>query len=241
VLLAVLVPLLSLGIGFWVAFVRPRDPLAWLLLVLLTNFAVFYNADAEQWGPVVRDIVVIYRFGVEAALPIAVVLFGIYFPEPFPRQGRWVWWYRLMWLLIVPSALLGAVAVVDNVVTVENRAAVMGLDRVLVALGFATPNVLFLACCLFVLLCAGGEVETGGERPVVVRLRRCSRTPPRSHRVPRAVRRHERRQQKTVKSHVLGNIPGLGPRDGSATDRGNREPTPSRATSPGGSTYLRTL
>jgi sigma-B regulation protein RsbU (phosphoserine phosphatase) len=90
VLMVVIVPLLSLVIGFWVVLVRPRDRLAWLLLTFLATFAVFYNADAEQWGPVVRDLATIYRFGVEAALPIAAVLFGIYFPEPFPRQGRWL-------------------------------------------------------------------------------------------------------------------------------------------------------
>jgi phosphoserine phosphatase RsbU/P len=146
--LLVVVPLLSLGVGFWVAFVRPRDPLAWLLLTFLAFFAVFYNADAEQWGPVVRDLAVIYRFGVEAALPIGAVLFGIYFPEPFPRRGRWLWWYRVMWLLIVPTALLGLASTIDDVGTVENRAAVMGLDRVLAALGNALPSLLFLACSL---------------------------------------------------------------------------------------------
>ncbi|HEY6271808.1 MAG TPA: GAF domain-containing protein [Terriglobales bacterium] len=148
VLLVVVVPLLSLGIGFWVAALRPRDPLAWLLLTFLATFAVFYNADAEAWGPVVRDLAVIYRFGVESALPIAAVLFGIYFPEPFPRQGRWLWWYRVMWLLIVPSALLGLAFTVDDVGTVENRAAVMGLDRALAALGTALPSLLILACFL---------------------------------------------------------------------------------------------
>ena len=148
VLLIVAVPLLSLGTGFWVAFVRPRDPLAWLLLILLATFAVFYNADAEQWGPVVRDLAVIYRFGVQAAFPIAALLFGLYFPEPFPRQGRWIWWYRLAWLLIVPSALLGAALVVDDIGTMENRAAVIGLDRVLAVLGTPLPSLLPLACFL---------------------------------------------------------------------------------------------
>ena len=146
VLLVVLVPLLSLGIGFWAAFVRPRDRMAWLLLAFLATFAVFYNADAEQWGPVVRDLAVIYRFGVESALPIVALLFGVYFPEPFPREGRWLWWYRLMWILTVPSVLLGAAALIDSVGIMENRAAVLGLDRALVALGSGVPSLLYAAC-----------------------------------------------------------------------------------------------
>ncbi len=146
--LVVIVPLLSLGIGFWVAAVRPRDPLAWLLLAFLAAFAVFYNADAEAWGPVVRDLAVIYRFGVEAFLPMSAVLFGIYFPEPFPRQGRWRWWYRLMWVLLVPSILVGLALTIDEVGDVENRAAVMGLDRGLAVIGTALPGLLILACCL---------------------------------------------------------------------------------------------
>jgi hypothetical protein len=53
-----------------------------------------------------------------------------------------------MWLPIVPNALLGIAVTIDDIGTIENRAAVMGLDRVLVALGTALPSLLGLACFL---------------------------------------------------------------------------------------------
>ena len=143
----VIVPMLCLTLGFWVAFVRPRDPLAWLLLGFLTTFAVFFNADAEQWGPVIRDLAVVYRIGVEAALPISVMLFGLHFPQPFPHTGHWRWWYRVMWALLIPSLLIVILAPIDSVGTMENRAAVLGLDRLWLALG-PFPTVLSFACYL---------------------------------------------------------------------------------------------
>jgi len=135
ILNVIIVPMLCLGLAFWVAFVRPRDPLAWLLLGFLTTFAVFFNADAEQWGPVIRDLAVIYRMGVEAALPISVMLFGLYFPQPFPRTGRWRWWYRVMWVLLVPMLVNLVLILIDQVGTMENRASVVSLDRIFDAIG----------------------------------------------------------------------------------------------------------
>lgn len=126
ILNVIIVPMLCLGLGFWVAFIRPRDPLAWLLLGFLTTFAVFFNADAEQWGPIVRDLATIYRMGVEAALPISLMLFGVYFPQPFPRTGRWRWWYRAAWVLLVPMLLNVVLVLIDQVGTMENRASVIG-------------------------------------------------------------------------------------------------------------------
>jgi len=145
VLLVVIVPVLSLATGFWVLGVRPRDPLAWLLLVFLANFAVFFNAEAQAWGPVVRDLAVIYRFGIESFLPVAAVLFGIYFPQPFPREGRWRWWYRLVWVVVLPAALLGVAITIDAVGTLENRASVMALDRAFVKMGNLLPELVSLA------------------------------------------------------------------------------------------------
>ncbi len=134
ILNVIIVPMLCLSLGFWVAFVRPRDPLAWMLLGFLTNFAVFFNADAEQWGPVIRDLATIYRMGVEAALPISLMLFGLYFPQPFPRTGRWRWWYRAAWVMLVPLLINLILVLIDQVGTMENRAFVMGLDRFFVAI-----------------------------------------------------------------------------------------------------------
>jgi sigma-B regulation protein RsbU (phosphoserine phosphatase) len=164
ILNVIVVPLLCLTLGFWVAFVRPRDRLAWLLLGFLSTYAVFFNADAEAWGPVVRDLAVFYRMGVEAAFPAVVMLFGLLFPEPFPRTGRSRWWYHVAWVLLVPSLIIGILESIDDVVTVESRAAAIGLDRFLGALG-QFPLLLSFACYLmfFAALIIKWRMETGRD------------------------------------------------------------------------------
>jgi len=46
VFLKYLTPWFCLALGFFVAFLRPRDPLAWLLLALLMSFAAVSQGDA---------------------------------------------------------------------------------------------------------------------------------------------------------------------------------------------------
>ena len=45
-----LLPAICMLLGFWVAFQRPRDPMAWLLLVLMLTFPhLFESYKAEAW------------------------------------------------------------------------------------------------------------------------------------------------------------------------------------------------
>lgn len=91
-------PALCILLGFWVAAVRPRDPSAWCLCLIMLFFSVFYFADLESWGPIVRDVAAAYRTAVGTAWPIFMLLFGVYFPEPFPGKdpASWKWFKRLL-------------------------------------------------------------------------------------------------------------------------------------------------
>jgi len=45
-------PAICVLLGFWVAFRRPRDPMAWLLLALMLTFPhLFESYKAEAWPP----------------------------------------------------------------------------------------------------------------------------------------------------------------------------------------------
>ncbi|MDQ6664526.1 MAG: SpoIIE family protein phosphatase, partial [Acidobacteriota bacterium] len=81
-IIKIALPLFCIGLGFWVALIRPMDPLAWLLLAVLLSFAV----SGSDWS----------------SIALWIFLFGIYFPERagFDRKHSW-----LKWVLIVPLAL----------------------------------------------------------------------------------------------------------------------------------------
>jgi sigma-B regulation protein RsbU (phosphoserine phosphatase) len=144
-LLLIVLPYLALLLGFWVVAARPRDPLAWLVLAVMMAYECFGEPSAEQWGPFMRDLAVAFRTASVASLPIWLLLFGIYFPEPLPPGTRWFKWNRLKWLFIVPLALFAAVEVATEIGHVENYAAVAFLDPLPKPLRIAAVNITYIA------------------------------------------------------------------------------------------------
>lgn len=120
--LLVVLPFFCIALGFWAAFVRPRDALAWLLLALLLSFSTLPNAAVESWGPGVRDGAAIYHTALSSTLSIWMMLFGIYFPEPFPAGFRRPWWNWLKWALGVPLAVSAVANVIFKVGRLEDYA-----------------------------------------------------------------------------------------------------------------------
>src|SRR3984957_5183314 len=109
--LKLVVPTLCILLGFWVTAVRPRDPSAWCLFLIMLFFSVFYSAGVESWGPVVRDAAEGYRVAVASAWPIFMLLFGLYFPEPFPEKDPawWTWSKRIVITLLIVSCVLNVI------------------------------------------------------------------------------------------------------------------------------------
>jgi sigma-B regulation protein RsbU (phosphoserine phosphatase) len=144
-------PAFCILLGFWVAAVRPRDPSAWLLCFVMLFFSVFYSAGAESWGPVIRDVATAYRVAIGNSWPVFMLLFGLYFPEPFPGKDPawWQWSKRIVITALVAFCILNVVVQVGHV---ENFASVASLSAILdrlakvqFVLAFAATGV-FFAC-----------------------------------------------------------------------------------------------
>jgi len=114
IMLKVVLPVFSILLGFWVAFVRPRDISAWLLIGVLLGLCNLFAAGTESWGRWVRDLAEFYRDGCNGAWPLCMLLFGLYFPQPFPHN-RAQGWVRLAKYVIAP------VVIVDAVVSIAIR------------------------------------------------------------------------------------------------------------------------
>jgi phosphoserine phosphatase RsbU/P len=127
VTLLLVMPVFCLLLGFWVAAARPRDPLAWLLLALMLGFPATINPFAESWGQGLRDFGMIFHVLFAGLLVFWMLLFGIYFPEPFPASESRRWWDWCKWAFGVPLLLDVVISVVIAVGLLENYAAVRSL------------------------------------------------------------------------------------------------------------------
>lgn len=87
-------PTISILLGFWVVFIRPRDYLAWLLLFVLLGISSvsFENYASNTLAGVFNDIFF-------STWSLSMMLFGIYFPERWSVDKRVPW---AKWILIVP-------------------------------------------------------------------------------------------------------------------------------------------
>jgi len=123
------IPTFCILLGFWVTAVRPRDPSAWCLFLIMLFFSVFYSAGVESWGPVVRDVAEAYRLTVANTWPIFMLLFGLYFPEPFTERDPawWTWAKRTVITLLIVSCVVNVIAGLGQL---ENFASVAPLSAV---------------------------------------------------------------------------------------------------------------
>jgi sigma-B regulation protein RsbU (phosphoserine phosphatase) len=98
-ILQVLIPITCLGMGFWGAAVRPRDPQAWLLLLLMLTFPHLSRDEQWHWPVEFGRAGSIYNNLMHSLLPVALILFGIYFIERLRFDVRFPW---VKWILLGP-------------------------------------------------------------------------------------------------------------------------------------------
>jgi phosphoserine phosphatase RsbU/P len=142
----VLLPAVSLLLGFWVAFRRPCDPMAWLLLALMMSFPnILRTFIVEGWPPGWREAGLFYESTLEALFPIIIFLFGRFFPEPFATGSRYDrGWRALQWFCAVPFAIIALSGVPIAVGTLSNYRSVAGLYNVINPLSIPAQVLAFI-------------------------------------------------------------------------------------------------
>lgn len=90
--LYVILPLSCTLVGFYIAFARPRDPLAWITLGMLASFGQLVGVGSGAIWPPWREIFLVYHSLLNNLWPAWMVLFAFYFPVPFPfiQKRRWL-------------------------------------------------------------------------------------------------------------------------------------------------------
>ncbi len=93
-----LLPLLCMAVGYWVVLVKPTDPNAWLLLLLLIFPQTLFTIRAGGWSiGSVQLLRTLYHHLLQTAAPYALLLFALYFPERSRIDVRLPW---LKWAVL---------------------------------------------------------------------------------------------------------------------------------------------
>ncbi len=119
--LHVLLPLLCAALGFWVALLRPREKLAWILLALLMGFSkIFILSTEDQDGTLLSNLALAYRGMWSSGWVLWLFVLGLYFPEQLGFERRHPW---MKWFVIVPLGAMAIYGLVYEVVSVNSYAA----------------------------------------------------------------------------------------------------------------------
>jgi sigma-B regulation protein RsbU (phosphoserine phosphatase) len=142
IILYIVTPASCILLGFGVLAIRPRDPVAWLLLLLMLSFSLMSLGDfsttvAWSWPALVRAPALVYDALLGSSWTIWILLFGIYFPTRLEFDRRWPW---VKWILIAPVAVATIAEVILLVGDSENFAAVASFRNLL--LGVRKPYTL---------------------------------------------------------------------------------------------------
>ncbi len=125
--LRVFLPLSCILVGFYIAFARPRDPLAWITLGMLASFAELLGRESlwAIWPPW-RELLIIYFSLLNSVWPLWLVLFALYFPVPFPFLRKRPW---IGWLIALPFLFLAALNLYGDLMEGNHARQLSGLDQ----------------------------------------------------------------------------------------------------------------
>lgn len=166
----ILIPLFCMALGFWVAAVRIRDPLAWLLLALMLSFAAATYPSPELWRVPWRDYGAAYYAGLFGTWPIWMLLFGVYFPEPFQQQNWRKRWRLVQWVVVIPLAILTLIRITTSLGSMRDYhsvSSILSLEIRLSPLEYA----LMVASVVGFFACLGLKLRLAGSRDARRRLR----------------------------------------------------------------------
>jgi sigma-B regulation protein RsbU (phosphoserine phosphatase) len=142
-----LIPIFCLLVGFCVAALRIRDPLAWLLLALMLSFSMMPSGfDPLAWKGLWRDAAIVYYTGTRTLWSVFMLLFGIYFPERTKYDRQWPW---AKWVLIVPLTLNAIAVAVAGVGEDRGMAFEQSLNAMLQRSGMLVAILQMLSIGLF--------------------------------------------------------------------------------------------
>lgn len=141
---------LCLLLGFVVVLIRPRDPLAWLLLLMMASFARLASTLPSHYGDRWPLAIQAFAIAIDTFLNVtwtaSMLLFGIYFPDPHSRT-RIAAWTR--WAVALPLFVLAVLFSFVNVAGSSFRLDLSPIVPLLRALNIPAIGLSFVAVAVF--------------------------------------------------------------------------------------------
>jgi sigma-B regulation protein RsbU (phosphoserine phosphatase) len=94
-----LIALLCLLLGIYVVFARPHSLNAWLILGILAYFDPLF-VDAALLKSQLRLVAQIWSDLAQTAMPLCLMIFGVYFPDRSVIDIRYPW---IKWVIAIPA------------------------------------------------------------------------------------------------------------------------------------------
>jgi sigma-B regulation protein RsbU (phosphoserine phosphatase) len=104
-------PFFCLLIGLWVVFARPRNLNAWLILGILGYFDALIINPTLIVGPYLLPLALTWNIVAQAAMPICLMFFGVYFPDRSKTDIKLPW---VKWVIAIPLILLCSTDFIAN-------------------------------------------------------------------------------------------------------------------------------
>ncbi|MGA3126547.1 MAG: SpoIIE family protein phosphatase [Candidatus Korobacteraceae bacterium] len=146
-------PLSCVALGFWVAAVRPRERVAWILLALLLGFSQMFGLGAEnQDGTLASNLALGYKVTCASTWVLWLLMLGVYFPEQLGFERRHPW---LKWIVLVPLGGLAAVGIAYTLLSANSFAAAAYMNTAIRGVGaVGIVLILFSIAAFFVAIIA---------------------------------------------------------------------------------------
>jgi phosphoserine phosphatase RsbU/P len=159
--LDLLLPISCLAIGFLIALLRPRDPLAWITMAMLASFGQIAGGGS-YWAiwPPWRQIFIVYHSVLNGVWPLLLVLFALNFPVPFAFVRKHSW---LVWTFAAPFAVFVALGIYGDLLEGNHIAQLTWLAAVVQHT--QTGQALLFTSCVAVFLTSLGLKKRKLETP----------------------------------------------------------------------------
>jgi len=152
ILFRILTPLFCVLLGFWVAAVRIGDRAAWALLFMMLSVANIVMDDRTTFGyeGALHSFLTGVTFVFVHLGPLALVYFGIIFPEPLAFDRKFPW---IKWIVLGPMLVRAGLTGIAAGVVGHHRDMILRLWAFLLAVGSAADDIaLGLIALFFVIL-----------------------------------------------------------------------------------------